>query len=214
MIGLALVGWAAWLVVTRRWPGSSKRIAEGALVALAVVTAVNTSTAATSGIPLRGDSDVIQTITAPVLDLVDRDPDAGVVLISDVFNNRVWCARGLVLELERRGIPVRVPAERRVLFGEHRVLDGEPVQARLVVAFDEVAEFLRGSDDLHLVAEWSSVTRAESERYLELRDQFVDEEITGTQYFVALQEMDLHSRHPATYFAVSVFLDEAYPTSG
>jgi hypothetical protein len=213
MIAFALVAWAAWLAVTRRWPGISQRLAEVALVALAVVTAVNVSTAATSGIPLHGDSEVLATITPPVLELVDRDPDAGVVLVADVFHNGAWYARGLVLELERRGIPVKVPADREALFGEHRVLDGEPVQARLVVAFDEAAARLRGDDSYREVAAWTSVTPQESAHSLALRDQYVDGEIDVTQYYFELRALDLYSRHPATYYEVSVFLDEAFPTA-
>jgi hypothetical protein len=217
-IGFALVAWAAWLVVTRRWPGSARALTYGALAALAVVSAVNAYTAATSGTPLAGDSEVVVAITGPVLDRLDAEaPDGGeggVVLVSDVMHNGAWYARSLVLELERRGVEVRVPPEREPLFGPHRVLDGEPVRADLVVAFDQVAEHLRTEPGYELVAEWSSVTRAESRAFLDLYRRFEAGELEATEYLYAFEELDLYDRHPATYFAVSVFERTPVPAVG
>jgi hypothetical protein len=215
MIGLIVVGWALWLVLTRRWPGLTRPLTMGALVVLGVVSAINVSTAATSGIPLQGDSDVMAAITPEVVDEIERDPDPGVVLVEDVFDNGAWYARGIVLELERRGIPVRVLADREPLFGEHRVLrDGEPVRARLIVGFDQVVERLRIETEYRVVADWTSVTRAEAARYLDLLEQFQSGGLDATNLYYNLTAMDLHSRSPATYFEVGVFVDDAYPTSG
>jgi hypothetical protein len=213
MASAVIVAWAAWLLVTSRWPGSARRIVQGGLVALAVVSAVNISTAATSGTPLAGDSEVLETLYPQVLPEIDTSPDAGVVLVADVNHNGAWYARSLVLELERRGIPVKVPRDREALFGAHRVLDDEPVQARLVVVFDQVVEHLRESDGFEEIASWTSVTPEESREFADLQRRFNSGEIDAATYFLEFQAMDLYARHPAVYYQVSVFRDTNFPTT-
>jgi hypothetical protein len=213
MASAVIVAWATWLLVTSRWPGSARRIIQGGMVALAVVSAVNISTAATSGTPLAGDSEVLETLYPQVLDEIDTSPGAGVVLVSDVNHNGAWYARSIVLELERRGIPVKVPADREALFGAHRVLRDEPVQARLVVVFDQLVEHLRGLEGFEEIATWTSVTPEESRAFADLQDRFNSGEIDATVYYLEFQAMDLYAKHPAVYYQVSVFRDTNFPTA-
>lgn len=211
-IAFVLVAWAAWLAALRRWPGAGRNLVAGGLVALAAVSGVNTVAAARSGTPLAGDSEVIATITPPVLDLVEGTPDAGPVVVSDVLGFGAWYARGLVLELERSGIDARVPADQVELFGEHRVLgDGEQPQLRLLVVFDEVIRQFEGQPGLELVAEWSSVPDDDFDRWLAIVDGFSEGDLTPEEYRDQIGDLDLAGRHPATYLRVAVFADERAP---
>jgi hypothetical protein len=211
-IAFVVVAWAAWLAAARRWPGSARHLVTGGVVALAAVTAVNTATAATSGVPLEGDSEVVAAITPPVLDAVDHDPDAGPVLVSDVLGNGAWYARGLVLQLERAGIDARVPEDQAVLFGDHRVLgDDEEPQARLLVLFDEAIPRFIEQPGLRLLTQWSSVGDEEFDRWYELVDAYQQGDLGPDEFFDEIRATDLAGRHPATYMRVAVFVDERPP---
>jgi hypothetical protein len=108
-------------------------------------------TAATTGMPYRGDTEIVTALTSQVLDAVDDD--GGQVVIDAPFTMGGWWARGVVLQLERQGVDVRA-TEPVLVPGEHRRYGGQ-VQAWLVFVRDRSVETLREDPDMELVASWS-----------------------------------------------------------
>ncbi len=170
MIGVVLVGWAGWTVVAGRWPRTGARLlAPAALVALGVVGAVNVVTGATAGTPQNGNHDAMASLTAQVLDeLPDTD---GTILVTDAFHSGAWHARGLVLQLERRGIEVGVEPSLVHEYGRHRVADPEDVGAVLVVTMDDTVESIAARPGMRLIASWSALPEDEMQALLDERDQ-------------------------------------------
>jgi hypothetical protein len=150
----AVMLWAAWLAVRDRWPGAETRLlVPGALAALAVVSGVNVTTAATTGTPYEDDGAIVASLSRQVLDVVDRG--GGEVVLDAPFTMGDWWSRGIVLQLDRRGVDVRIPPEQVRSFGEHRLHGDGPLQAWLVVVRDQWVEAAGANPDMELVARWT-----------------------------------------------------------
>jgi hypothetical protein len=154
VVALVLVAWTAWQYAVQRWPRAERAVLIPAAVAvLAVVTGVNVVTAATAGTPWRADSEIMAQLTPRVRDTIE--PDAGQVVLSDIYSHASWYTRGLVLQLERAGIDSRVPASQAKVVGRSRVYDpSEPIQASLVVVMDKNVTDLLADPNFRLVARW------------------------------------------------------------
>jgi MYXO-CTERM domain-containing protein len=170
MLAIVAVGWAGWAVVAGRWRHAEARLLVPlTLGALAIASAVNVYTAATAGTPQEGDSAAIRSLTPQVVDgLPETD---GKVMVTDVLHSGAWQARALVLELERRGIDVGVPADRAELFGQHRVVEDDEVGTVLVVAVDHLVDKTAAQPGLRPIAEWSSVPEDELRELLAERER-------------------------------------------
>jgi hypothetical protein len=158
MLASAFTVWVGWVALRERWPDSERRwLVPGALAVLVVVTGVNVVTAATTGTPYEGDSEIVGSLTEQVAETVD--PGGGQVVIEAPFQMGMWWSRGLVLHLERRGVEVRVPEYQAVQyeFGhQHRRYDGGPVQAWLHVVRDQAIPGMEATPDMELVARWEA----------------------------------------------------------
>jgi hypothetical protein len=64
------------------------------------------------------------------------------VVITDAGGSGAWYARGLVLELERRGIDVKVPAFDLEPYSAHRVYRGGRVAGAYVVTRNQYIAWL------------------------------------------------------------------------
>jgi hypothetical protein len=156
MLGLAgfvLVAHTVWQLIARSSRRVERVLAVTVTAFVLVVTTINVVAAVRADPPWDADSEIVAAVTPPLL--AELDPDGGQVVVTDRFSDAAWYARGIALQLERAGIDARVPAERAVLFGNHRVVErGEPVQAELlVVRGPNIASELR-DPELRLVARW------------------------------------------------------------
>jgi hypothetical protein len=170
MVGAVIAGWAAWTVVADRWPGVVARVlAPGALVVLAALGAVNVVTGATAGTPQNGNHDAMASITDQVLDEVDDGE--GTILVTDAFHSGAWHARGLVLQLERRGLEVGVEPSLVHEYGRHRVAPREDVGSVLVVTMDDTVEDIAEQPQMRQIASWSALPRDEMQALLDERER-------------------------------------------
>lgn len=171
MVGLVIIGWAGWILVAERWPRAGSRVLTPvALAALAVVGGVNVYTAATAGTPQNDDSAAVASLTEQVLDHL---PDTeGTVLVTDALHSGAWHARGLVLQLERRGIDVGVEESLANEYGRHRVVDSPAdVGTLLVVTRDEYIDDIAARPGMRMIADWYALPEAEVEELVARRDQ-------------------------------------------
>lgn len=216
MLAAVVIGWAAWSVITHRWPrGAPRALVAGALVVLAALGAVNAVTAATAGVPQDRNSETIGVITNQVLQQLPDDP--GPVLVTDAHYSGAWQARGLVLQLERRGVDARVEAARADEYGRHRVLD-EPPGTVLVVTRDEYVADVAARPGLRLVAEWRALPEDEIDALLARRAEITADVEAGR---ISPREGDerrgeiaaaLTDGERAVAYHVAVFVDEGAAT--
>jgi hypothetical protein len=133
-LALVFTAWVAWSAVRERWPHLERRVlvpvAGGVII---VATAASVADAITSGDPQPVWSAPIETISPQVLRALPPGP--GVVLVRRPADFPSWWP-GIVLALERRGVPVRVDSDPVNLLGKHRLAHGEPVRAVLTLASD------------------------------------------------------------------------------
>jgi hypothetical protein len=207
-VAFVVVGWAVWLLVERSWPQRGARVltalAVGVLVTLA---AVNSVTAITTETHAEADGGVVAALLPAVLDdIAGKD---GTVLITDAFYSGAWYSRGMVLELERQGIDVKVPARDAEVFGSHRVYRGGPLAGEYVVTRDHYIERMAEDPNLELVATWSSLPPDElariSRKMNELEDELRSGRIDMATYFYEYPLHDLNTGSRATYYAAAVF---------
>jgi hypothetical protein len=209
VIAFVLVAWTAWQYTVQRWPRAERAVLIPAAIAvLAVVTGVNVVTAAKAGTPWRTDSEIVAELTPPVRDTIR--PDAGQVVLSDIYSHASWYTRGLVLQLERAGIDARVPANQAKVVGRSRVYDpSEPIQASLVVVMDKNVTDLLADPNFRLVARWkpapeSPLAKAFSRRG-EIERAFKAGTLTFNQYTAALYGKGLLPPHVSYGTDVGVF---------
>jgi hypothetical protein len=205
-VAFVVVGWAVWLLVERRWPERGARVLTAVAVAVLVaLAAVNAVTAITIDTHAEADGDVVATLLPPLLD--DIAGNDGTVLITDAFTSGAWYSRGIVLELERQGIDVKVPARDAELFSSHRVYRGGPLAGEYVVTRDHYIERLAQDPNLELVAKWSSLPPGElariSGKMNELDDELSSGQIDLTTYYYEFPLRDLKTRSRATYYAAA-----------
>lgn len=213
MIVVAVTAWAGWLWLADRGERRLFRLlVPGALVAVVALGVVNTVSGATAGTPQGGDSRALATLMPQIVAALPEGE--GDVVVSDVYANGAWFARGVVLNLERRGIEARVPPDMARLFGDHRVHRRGDVRARLVVGQEEGIDALAEQPDLRLVARWAA---AGWDRMRRLNDEAADlaadreaGRISEDEYVDRAGE--IHRQRAgddgATVYSVAVFLDE------
>ena len=118
----------------------------GALgVLLVAITAVNAVAGATAGTPQGGDTVALEALMPAVLDEVDEG-DTSVLFATDRFATGTWYTRGIVLQLERRGVDVRVPADQEQVLGP-RLVGGDEADVTLVVAQNEYIDTVEREPD-------------------------------------------------------------------
>jgi hypothetical protein len=207
-VAFVVVGWAVWLLVERRWPERGARVLTAVTVAVLVaLAAVNSVTAITTDTHAEADGDVVAALLPPLLDdIAGRD---GTVLITDAFTSGAWYSRGIVLELERQGIDVKVPAGDAELFSSHRVYRGGPLAGEYVVTRDHYIEGLAQDPNLALVAKWSSLSPGElarvSGKMNELDDELSSGQIDLATYYYEFPLRGLKTHSRATYYAAAIF---------
>lgn len=226
MIGAIIVGWAGWTVVSRCWPRVGARLlAPGALGVLAALAGVNVVTAATAGTPQNGNHDAMESITAQVLDDLPRTD--GTILVTDAYHSGAWHARGLVLQLERRGIDVGVERALVHEYGRHRVADPDEVGAVLVVTSNDTVDDIAARPGMRLIASWTALPADEMGALLDERERLsseIDAELrSGEPDSERIEAANRRQREIATEldgdtgsvaYRVAVFVDETFgPTS-
>jgi hypothetical protein len=152
MLALVLTLWAGWLAIRRRNGAWARSVLLGAAAVVAVVAGINVVRAGMADTPHPVDSETVATLLPDVVQIAEG-ADVPIV-VEDPYAAGMWWARGLTLQLERRGIAVRVPATWSIALGEHRVVDADgPAPQRIVVATGDMIDDLAGPG-MRVVAEW------------------------------------------------------------
>ncbi|QYG94001.1 hypothetical protein HC251_17200 [Iamia sp. SCSIO 61187] len=203
---VALAGWT-WLAESHR--SAARWVGAAAVACVAVLALVNGVAGVRAGTFDEGNSDVMAAITPPVVEAVE-DVDEP-VLVTDPFQAGAWYARGLVLQLERRGIEAVVPPERRWEQSPHRIHDGGPVGATLVVVTDRsVADYLE-DPDLELIVEWSDASPEELDALDAAMDRIEADRVAGridderASLLAGDLVAPLQAATDATFYRVAVF---------
>jgi hypothetical protein len=213
MVAFVVVAAAAWSLVTSRWDRAGRVLGPTALVALVVLSGINTVDALRSGTPFEGDSEVLAALLPGMLDAVEGVD--GEVLVTDTLLGS-WYARGVVSELERHGSDARVPEIRQELFGPSRVVGPAPA-ARLHVAVNQEVGELADDPSLRLVARWTALSDDEIEdlhrRRARLDADLAAERIDPYAHARLNHRMaeEVHSETGTFGYAVAVYLDTGLP---
>ncbi len=201
-------------LAVRRWPDVERRVLIPlTLGALVVVGAVNAVTGATAGSPQSGDSAAMNVLLPDVLAAVG-DVD-GPVLIDDGLQSGAWYARSLVVELEKRGYDVVVPADRGAVYGRHRVVQGDDFATRLVITADINVDDIAANPDLRRIAWWTAIPEAEQAPLFAERQRIEDAAAAGdlgpygAADAVAPVNDALRDHSGSTSYQVAVFLDSS-----
>jgi hypothetical protein len=210
LVAFVVVGWAGWMVVDRRWPRRGTRVlTAAAVVVLAVLAVVNSVTQVVTDTRAEADGRVVAALLPGLLD--DLDGREGTVVITDGLGSGSWYARGIILELERRGIDVSVPASDRLVLSAHRVYRGDRLAGAYLVTTDRSIDEMADDPNLTLVAEWTSVSSRDLER-AEQRAAAREAELAAAGpdelddlYQRESPQADLYKNDPATHYAAAVF---------
>ena len=218
MLAFVVVCWAGWTLAAERWPRAGARLLTPlALVVLGVLSIVNVVTAATAGTPQDDNSAAVAALTQQVLDHLPDD--GGPVLIKDAYSSGAWHGRGIVLQLERRGIDVGVPENLANEYGRHRVLDDPPGTVLVVTRDDYVDEVAAGAG-MRQIAEWWARPRDEIEDLLARRDQVRADVAAGRlsarEGYDREMEIgaELTNDNASYSYRVAVFVEEPAPAPG
>jgi hypothetical protein len=216
-VAFALVVWALWVVVTRRWGERGGRVLTGlALAVLVVLSGVNSYTAVATDTVMDADGDVVAALLPGVLDEIEGKE--GVVVVNDTFGTGAWYSRGIVLQLVRMGYDVRVTADQRHVFGDRWVYDGGPVAAELVVVRDEFVPEIDSKPEMRLVSTWTSVTDEElaraEEAQAELDADYEAGRVYEVDYHLSSPRRELYDNDLATYYEVRVYANDSNTALG
>jgi hypothetical protein len=154
MVAGVIVGWAGWSAVTSWRPQLERRVLMPltlvALAVLAVLAVVGSVAHVAAGRPQPEESERVEAVVAPVVD--GLPPGEGPVLVdgSSTFESAIY-GPALLLQLERRGIDARM-VEGDTAAGEHRMDEGGPRLAHLVVATAEAIPELAADPGATLLA--------------------------------------------------------------
>jgi hypothetical protein len=213
MVMAVVVVWVLWLALARH-PAARRALTTVALAGAVVAAGVLAVSGARQGTPHADDVEVVDTLTAPLLErYAGRDEP---LVVDELPNLAVpWYTRGIALQLERQGIPVEVDPRIGFMFARSQVHHGGPAAARLLVATNEDVERMLDERNVHLAARWLAVPLEEHERLsrdLErLTDRFEDGEITQNEYNHGLTVIGgqmAGDRPGTTANDVAVFVDE------
>jgi hypothetical protein len=168
-------------------------------------------------VPHQDDVEVVETLAAPVVD-VARHAD-GPVLVTELPSVAgPWYSRALVLQLERRGLDVRIDRVMRFWFTATLEYWGGPVGTRVMVANGDDVGRLLGADGFTLLARWRPIPAS-----LDVLAEWVVDgaeashdagDLSGAECFDVAKvvgEARAGDRPATTAFDVAVFLDERPP---
>jgi hypothetical protein len=208
VVAFVLVGWAGWMLVERRWPQRGTRVlTAGAVAVLAVLAIVNSVTQVTTDTRAEADGQVVAALLPGLLD--DLDGRDGTVVITDALGTGSWYARGLILELERQGLDVKVPATDIAPLSAHRVYRGGRLAGAYVVTRDQWIDQYAADPSMTLVAEWSSVSSREEERHehavADIEAELEARPDDAAEILQQVPQGDLYDNDLATYYAAAIF---------
>ena len=159
-----VVGWAAWVLVSRARRPPRRWLAPAALVALVAVSVLNGAGAVHVDPPHLQASSVLGEIVPSVLDALPEGD--GPVVIDSMSPPGSEYAGGLVLALERRGVAAQVEGFDERGWGRHRVYREGPLHARLTVAVNEDIDARQREAGVRRIAYWGM---ADDERVRRVR---------------------------------------------
>ena len=160
MIAVALVVWGAWVTLVRWRPDLERRVlVPGAVAGLALLAIVSSVAHARADMPQSEMSDRVSEVIPGILKSLP--PVDGPVVIdgSRVAPGSTWSSSfwglahgpSIVLQLERHGIEAVLP-QGHVGLGTHRMHDGGPRRAGLIVAVAESIPGFEKRPNLSMIA--------------------------------------------------------------
>jgi hypothetical protein len=153
MLAGVVTGWAAWTAIAARVSlPSSRALAAAALAPLVVLGAVNTVLAVDVETPYARPSTVLDDVLPTVVDSLPSERDA--VAVHDLSLNGYPYMAGLVLGLERRGIPVGSDQLDERALGSRRVVRDGEARTVLTVAVDAEIDVVALRPGARRVAYW------------------------------------------------------------
>ena len=134
MLAGVVIVWTVWNEIGRRWPHAPAKV----MMPIAMVLLVGVSTAQVVDVVQAGSFDQYSPVTGRVTRQLaaNLDPDGGQVVLRSVTTSGEFQRQGILLGLEKDGFDARSTPESEAFFGPDRLVDGKPVQARLVVLTD------------------------------------------------------------------------------
>jgi hypothetical protein len=212
-LATTVVLWGVWVAAARRWPRAERAITAVGWVAAATLAAVTVVSAARAGVPHEDQTEVVAHISGPVI-AEYADAEAPVVVRELANLAGPWYSRALVLQLERHGIDVRVPADMAGFFTNSRVRSGGPVADHLVVATGDDVERLLDDPDSRMLVRWTAeppaISAGSAREQARLTARFEAGEMTAEEYVTRLSRV-LDDAAPAPETGaddVAVFVDE------
>jgi hypothetical protein len=164
MLASVVVGWTAWLLVSDRTGGlrgaGDRWLVTASMVALVVLAGLDSVAAARAGDPQPHWTPVMTTLSPPVAAALPAR--AGDVIVRWHSAAGQFLAPGVVLDLERKGIPARVDPDPASRFGAHRVHRHGPVRA--VVTILSADGVLAPPPDARVVSYYGTKSRQELAR--------------------------------------------------
>jgi hypothetical protein len=210
MVGGVLVLWAIWMVAKEHGGETLARVLTRAtVVVVAVLAAVNAVTAVRADVPTyesRWLDDLAPSLRDELDDLPQREGD--VVIVPTSFGSMAY-VHGLVLDLERHGLPGRVTAAG---LGDHRVhVPGTPLRAVVDVVTDrDIPAFLERRDRV-LVAYVGTVPKEQLIADVAELERLSQEVTAGLRSF---EDYERRSQDLVPAFsAAAIFLELDGPTT-
>jgi hypothetical protein len=162
MLGVLLVGWALWVVVSAATrPSHQVHLLAPVAVAIVVLTSVNTASAARASMPAKPESSTLAKLVPPLMKALPKR--TGVVIVHAVGFSYNGLDTGILLWLERAGIDARVldglGAAQAV--GAQRVYHGDAIRTIVDVGSEEGYDTLAADPRKRLVAYQGTLPPAE-----------------------------------------------------
>jgi hypothetical protein len=212
MLALVLVAWTGWKELERR--GAARYLTPIAVVAIAALMVVNIVSVLRADDPQAPLSNVL----AQVTDGTKRalPPGSGNVVVDP---GDPFFTSGLLLALERAGVPARAPGpDSAHLYGDgsRRIQGAGPVRAHVFVALDGDVDKLLHSPAVKLLSYWGTVPIARREEIagdIQRRQQAIDEDFLAGRISAQQQAVEkqlatklMPSVHGTPITAVGVFM--------
>lgn len=150
MVAGVIVAWAGWSALVAWRPALERRVlVPVSLGALAVLALVGSVAHVGAGRPQPRESATMEAIVPGVVDGLPGG--SGPVLVDATSFDGTVFASGVLLELERQGVDARLHAGNRAA-GEHRMDEGPPRRAHLVVATGDQIPVVEAEERSSLLA--------------------------------------------------------------